>query len=253
MMHESCYSKNNSKSESWHYMSIMNEHLPAAILMLKNQGAVFATAVYSQFTSGTAPSWFEAMPTDAQSFVLLDYLPNWMSEPMTLDLLAMASPASRPTGTAEPTTTSSFEPVPERASTKKAPILFAAIFVPMISLAFALGFAVWFIRRRRKRRAISLASNLPPLDPEQAVRRWSETTFSTALQPQDQRSPSIVSPSMTLMHSPAAASLPLRRALSESDLGHSMSSATKATELECVATQDDPAELETRTAPLVRC
>jgi hypothetical protein len=86
-------------------MSVLTEHLPAAVLILAHDGNPgFASAMYKQFISGTAPPWFQAMPTAARSFVVLDYLPNWLSEPMTLDIQQMlASPAARPTATSEPT------------------------------------------------------------------------------------------------------------------------------------------------------
>jgi len=249
--------RRDSKSQSWHYMSILNENVPAAVQILTNgQSADFATAVYRQFTSGTAPPWFRSMPTDVQSFVVLDYLPNLLSEPMTLDLLA--SPAARPTsttgptGTAGPTATIKLTPSSMDRSSKRGTII-AAILIPLFILALALGFAIFFIRYRRKRRARSLAGSLPPLDPEQAVRRWSETTFSTAVAPQEQRHQSSFLPPMNVTESPARSSHALRRALSESDLGQVASPEVKAKDLEGVETQSDRAELEARTAPLVKC
>jgi len=241
-------------------MSVLTENLPAAVQILKSgSDRDFATAVYNQFTSGTAPPWFRAMPTDVQSFVVLDYLPYWLSVPMTIDMLALASPAARPTGTTSPTDTTgptaTFKPMPtttNRTSSKK-DIVVVAILVPLVILAVAIGFAIWFVRYRRKRRARSLASDLPPLDPEQAVRRWSETTFSTAESPQDQRHQSSFLPPMALMESPARSLTALRRTLSEGDLGQVTSPGTKAKDLEAVETQSDRAELEARTAPLVKC
>ena len=241
-------------------MSVLNEHIPAAVQILTNGGyPAFATAVYRQFTSGTAPPWFQAMPTDVQSYVVLDYLPNWLSEPMTLDWLALASPAARPTSPTGPTDTVVptvlFKPTPSamnQTSSKRGTIV-AAVLIPLFILALALGFAILFIRYRRKRRARSLASSLPPLDPEQAVRRWSETTFSTAVSPQGQRHQSSFLPPTTLTESPARSSHALRRALSESDLGQMANPELKSKDLECVETQSDRAELEARTAPLVKC
>lgn len=132
------------------------------------------------------------MPTDVQSFVVLDYLPNWLSTPMELNFLDLASPAVRPTPATGPTgttvPTATFKPTPiviNQTSLKKG-IVVVAILVPLVILA-AIGFAIWFVRYRRRRRARSLASSLPPLDPEQAVRRWSETTFSIAVSPQEQQ------------------------------------------------------------------
>jgi hypothetical protein len=241
-------------------MSVLTEHLPAAVLILAHDASEeFATGMYRQFTSGTAPSWFQAMPTDVQSFVVLDYLPNWLNEPMTIDMLALASPAARPTAATGPTGTTrptpTFKPMPpemDKTSSKK-DVVVVAILVPLVILAVAVGLAIWFVRYRRRKRARSLASDLPPLDPEQAVRRWSETTFSTAVSPQEQRHQSSFLPPMTLMESPARSSTALRRTLSEGDLGQANSPGTKAKDLEAVETQSDRAELEARTAPLVKC
>lgn len=238
-------------------MSVLTEHLPAAVQILKGgSDADFATAVYNQFTSGTAPPWFKAMPTDVQSFVVLDYLPNWLSVPMTVDLLA--SPVARPTGTTGPTAT----PIPtvtsrptvsakDQASPKSGTIVIA-ILIPLLIIALALGFTVGFIRHRRRRRARSLASDLPPLDPEQATRRWSETTFSTSVSPQSPRNQHGFLPPITLTESPARDSTALRRAQSESDMGQVASPDMKAKDVEGVETQCDPAELEARTAPLTK-
>jgi hypothetical protein len=248
-------------------MSVLTGHVPASVQILTDAGSAdFATAVYRQFTSGTAPSWFRAMPTHVQSFVVLDYLPNWLNEPMAIDMLALASPTpaarptgTTPTGTAGPTSTTgritistSTPPARDKTSSKK-DVVVVAILVPLVILAVAIGFAIWFVRYRRRRRARSLASDLPPLDPEQAVRRWSETTFSTAVSPQEQRHQSSFLPPMTLMESPARSSTALRRTLSEGDLGQANSPGTKAKDLEAVETQSDRAELEARTAPLVKC
>lgn len=239
-------------------MSVLTEHLPAAVQILKSgSDADFATAVYNQFTSGTAPPWFQAMPMDVQSFVVLDYLPNWLGVPMTIDLLA--SPAARLTATTEPTgttgpaaTNKSIPSVMNQTSSKRGTIV-AAIVIPLFILALALGFAIFFVRYRRRRRAKSLASSLPPLDPEQDVRRWSETTFSTAVSPQEQRHQSSLLPPVTLTESPERNSHALRRAMSESDIGQVANPELKMKDLEGVETQSDPAELEARTAPLVRC
>jgi hypothetical protein len=156
-------------SQSWHYMSILTEHLPAAVLILTNgRGVDFTTAVYRQFTSETARPWFKAMPTEAQGFVLLDYLPNWLSEPMTLDaqqLATVARPAARPTSTTWPTSTSNPMPLatsqgPGKTSGKNGPLV-AVILIPLMLLALALGFSIYYIRHRKRRRARSLANNLP--------------------------------------------------------------------------------------------
>ena len=198
------------------------------------------------------------MPTEVQSYVVLGYLPNWLSEPMALDWLALASPAARPTGdtgataTTGPIATTKLTSSSMDHSSKRDTIV-AAILTPLFILALALGFTIFFIRYRRDRRARSLASSLPPLDPEQAVRRWSETTFSTAVPPQGQRYQSSFLPPMTLTESPARSPHALRRALSESDLGQVASTEVKPKDLECVETQSDQAELEARTAPLVKC
>ena len=193
------------------------------------------------------------MPTDAQSFVVLYYLPNWLSEPMTIDMLALASPAARPTSTVEPTTThKSMSSAMDQNEAEKFPLV-TAILVPLLLLALTIGSAIWYVRYRRRKRARSLANNLPPVDPEQAVRRWPETTFSTAIQPQYQRVQSSMLPLMTETGSTARNSHPLRRALSESDLGQFANPGPKAADLQCVATQTDRAELEAQTAPLVRC
>jgi hypothetical protein len=247
-------------------MSVLTEHLPAAVQILTDGGSPdFASAVYQQFTSGTAPPWFQAMPTDAQSYVVLDFLPNWLREPMTLDWLALASPAARPTTTPGPTsvtgptgtTRPTLIPMPTVSATNQTSsrrdVVVVAILIPLVALAIALGFAIWFFRYRRKRRARSLASSLPPLDPEQAVRRWSETTFSTAVSPQSPQNQHGFLPPMTMAESPARSSPALRRALSESDLGQIASPGSKGADLEGVETQSDRAELEARTAPLSKC
>jgi hypothetical protein len=233
--------------------------VPAAVLILTGGGErVFATAVYEQFTPGTAPPWFEAMPTDVQSFVVLDYLPNLLAEPMTLDMLALASPAARPTATTEPTAVStsmqpaaSTESVHDHASRIDAAIV-AGTIVPVVCVALVLGFAIWLIRRRKTRRAKRSANTLFPDDPERAMRRWSETTFDTALQPQYQQDQDSMSPPMA-MQSPTKLSQPLQRALSESDLVDSSRAEAKAINRKSAASQDDRAELEAVTSPSVRC
>jgi hypothetical protein len=126
--------RRDSKSQPWHYMSVLTGHVPASVQILTDAGSAdFATAVYRQFTSGTAPSWFRAMPTHVQSFVVLDYLPNWLNEPMAIDMLALASPTpaarptgTTPTGTAGPTSTTgritistSTPPARDKTSSKK--------------------------------------------------------------------------------------------------------------------------------------
>jgi hypothetical protein len=118
----------------------------------------FASAVYKQSTSGTAPPWFEAMPTDVQSFVVLDYLPNILNEPMTLDMLALASPAARPAATAESTATSTSMPpttytesTHDHASRIDVAMVVGTV-IPVTCLALILGFALWLIRRRKIRR-----------------------------------------------------------------------------------------------------
>ena len=245
-------------------MSILTEHLPAAVVILTNsRDEDFATAVYSQFTSGTAPPWFKAMPTDAQSFVLLDYLPNGLSTPMTLDMLALAtvaSPAARPTGTTSPTSTSTHMPSATKQAlgktSEKNGTLVAAILIPLMLLALALGFSICYVRHRRHKRARSLANDLPPVDAERAARRWSESTFGTAVQPPDSRIQSSMLPllpSMAMTNPPGRMSHPMRRALSESDLSQIAGPRSKATDLECVSTQSNRAELEAQTAPLVKC
>lgn len=235
-------------------MSVLTEHLPAAILILAHGGSPdFATAVYSEFTSGTAPPWFQAMPTDVQSFVVLDYLPNWLDVPMTLDMQQMlASPAARPTGTTGPTATSKPTLAAVDQTSPKSGTIAIAILIPLLIVALALGFTVGFIRHRRRRRARSLASDLPPLDPEQATRRWSETTFSTAVSPQSPRNQHSFLPPIILTESHAPSSTALRRALSESDLGQVAGPDMKAKDLEGVETQSDRAELEARTVPLTK-
>jgi hypothetical protein len=240
-------------------MSVLESHVPAVVLILTGGGErVFATAVYEQFTSGTAPPWFEAMPTDVQSFVILDYLPVWLNEPMTLDMFALASPAARPAATAESTATSTSVPstiYAESGDDHASGInvaMVAGTVVPLTCLALILGFAIWFIRRRKIRRAKRSANTLFPADPERAMRRWSETTFDTALQPQFQQNQGSMSPPMA-MQSPTRLSRPLRRALSESDLVDSSRAEAKAINRRSAASQDDRAELEAITSPLVRC
>lgn len=242
-------------------MSVLGEHVPAAVLLLSDSYAAFATAVYEQFTSGTAPPWFGAMPTDVQSFVVLDYLPNNLDEPMTLDILALASPAARPTATAEPTTASSPTLSTPSATSDKSGLddspsprinvaVMTGIIVAVISLVLILSFAIWFLQRRKARRARSSINTLPPLDPERALRRWSDTTFNTALHPQNQ---SMDSPQTAELHFPGSISHPLRRALSESHLENVSSVGTKETNPKSAASHEDRVELEAVKSPLVRC
>jgi hypothetical protein len=233
--------------------------VPAVVLILTGGGErVFATAMYEQFTSGTAPPWFEAMPTDVQSFVILDHLPGWLTEPMTLDMLALASLAARPAATAESTATSTSMPsttYTESRDNHASGInvaMVAGTIVPVTCLALILGFAIWLTRRRKTRRAKRSANTLSPADPERAIRRWSETTFDNALQPQYHQNQGSMSPSMA-MHSPTRLSQSLRRALSECDLVDSSRAEAKAVNRKSAASQDDRAELEAVTSPLVRC
>jgi hypothetical protein len=228
------------------------------LILTSGDSRDFATAVYRQFTSGTAPPWFQAMPTEVQSFVVLDYLPNLLTEPMTLDMLALASPAARPTATTEPTATSTSMPsatytesTHDHASRNNVAMVTGTV-VPVVCLALIFGFAIWLVRRRKARRAKKSANTLFPADPERAMRRWSETTFETALQPQYQQNQGSISPQMA-MYSPSRSSQPLRRALSESDLVDSSKAEANAVNRKSATSQDDRVELEAVTSPLVRC
>lgn len=236
-------------------MSVLEEAVPAAVLIMTDYlDEAFATAVYSQFTSGTAPPWFKAMPTDVQSFVALDFLPKKLKdEPMTLDMLALASPAARPTSTPASTSTSTPSATNDDHSPRVNVAVITGVVVPVISLALIFSFAIWFFQRRKSRRAKNSANTLLPLDPERAMQRWSETTFSTALPPQDRQSQSMNSPQTAELHSPGSISHPLRRALSESDLENVSSVGTKGTDPKSAASHEDRAELEAVTSPLVRC
>jgi hypothetical protein len=143
--------------------------VPAALLIFTSGGdRVFATAVYEQFTSGTAPPWFAAMPTDVQSFVVLDYLPNLLAGPMTLDMLALASPAARPTATTEPTAAStSMQPAASTESVHNhASRIDVAIVAGTIALCSASQFGSFDAERPDERRDRPILC-FPPIRNEQ--------------------------------------------------------------------------------------
>lgn len=134
-------------------MDILLSAVPAQIAILNVPGTLYdrrariASAVYDQFTSGSAPPWFTAMPKDAQSYVVQDFLPNNLEDPMTLDILALASPISTATPAPGPTATPSAEPAHGMNSKEKAVV--AGTVVPVISIGAAMAFVIWFVRRRR--------------------------------------------------------------------------------------------------------
>jgi len=48
---------------------------PLSSVFYSGHAADFLTTIYYQFTSGTGPSWFSAMPTYAQTYLVTYYLP----------------------------------------------------------------------------------------------------------------------------------------------------------------------------------
>lgn len=194
-------------------MSDLSEALPASIYTLEdtvwNDNGPFAIAIYNQWT-GVAPSWFSQIPSSARSFLLYDYLPNYLEEAMTLHLdqstSSTASPAASPTSgpssteapstfatatrsdttssvnnhTAQPSATALVEGTHD--TTKFA----VGTVVPVMSLVMLGDLILLLVTRRRRDRTRwreARVSGTPhPLEPEKDIRRWSETTRSTTKQ-----------------------------------------------------------------------
>lgn len=240
----------------WSYLDILTSALPAPVRLLGSTDSLaLATAVYSQFSSGTPPSWFTAMPSKAQSYVILEWLPNNMQQPMTIDMLALASPVATPTpgptATSQPTATK--EPKYRNqltSSQKREGTIVAATIVPAVALV-AIAILIWYVlRRRRAKKTMGAGKSQRPPDPEQAMQRWSQTTFSTAVQSSHHHmEPSQASP-MGLSVSPNSdGPCTIRRTLSEGDIRSCSGLRKELAEIELPASQVDRVELEASPSP----
>lgn len=177
-------------------MSVLSDALPTSINNLRNDAAYtngpFANAIYDDFTSGTPPPWFTAMPNAVQSFLILDYIPNWMSErPMALRVLGEtaqpgASPTSSiPTSTLTPIQTSlstAMDPelfsdtAPEPSDRHLVPIVVGTI-VSVVVLAALLALILLLMRRKRRQRDEAHYPKAEVQDTKRPARRFSDTTF----------------------------------------------------------------------------
>ncbi|KAM0720626.1 hypothetical protein Q7P37_004763 [Cladosporium fusiforme] len=230
-------------SQEWSYMNALTSALPVPIAIFSTQTSLLATAVFNEFSSGSAPAWFTDMPRDVQSYIVQDFLPNYLQEPMTLDILALAKPGS----TATPVPAPTLAPVAEytqiaHGMSSKDKVVVAGTVIPVVSIGAAIAFGFWLARRRKRKQRSRPASSAHPFDSEWATQRWSETTFTTNLPPpsdQDQGSP--YSPPPFIVSPASDTAGPVRRRLSESDL---RCAPKEMVEIELSKTQDEPLELE---------
>lgn len=202
----------SSLSQKSTFESLVSNAVPAAVGMLDGDygyHGTYATAIYAQFTSGTAPPWFTALPAEVQSYLVLEFLPHWLGEPMTIDMLALASPAARPASVPATTTVASSALTPTQTSIPtqtqtvvsnkgetpgKNRAIIAGTVIPIASLILLTSLALWLLKRRKaKTQRNSSAMAIHPFDPERATQRWSETTFSTAAPVTKQQQPSNIS------------------------------------------------------------
>lgn len=156
-----------------------------------------AAAVQDELAAEARPSWCAAMPFDAQSYLVLDWLPQALhNKQMTLDYLSLAKPAATPsavpTSTSSITTTQASEPPSvtmessahssDQKSSRETAII-AGTIVPIFSPIFGILLALWLMKRRREKQRGHPTSIPCSFDPEQATQRWSQTTFSTTSMP----------------------------------------------------------------------
>lgn len=231
-------------SLEWMHMDSLSAVLPANIAVLNSNTRLFANAVYSQFTSGIAPSWFTQLPPDTQSYVVRDFLPNNLDQPMSLDLLALASPAAkptlRPTATATPESTVSVirspsaivspSAVSDHRDHRKLAIVLGVI-LPITMVALLTSLTVLFIKRREARKVSRAITNANYHDKEKAVRGCA------AEMPDIEASPTtdIVRPS--------------QRTLSEGDLRGSFTPSKAIAELDITKSAEECVELEAAVSP----
>lgn len=241
------------------FFDVLSKAVPAPVALLDDGiGGKYATAIYDQFTSGEPPSWFTSLSPDVQSFVILDFLPGHLDEPMTLDLLAFASPASTPTPVPaattriddpEPTASPTIMDQERIASRDKA--IIAGTTIPVVSLILLAAFVIWLVRRHKSKARSRDPGITRPFDTEQAAQRWSETTFSTALGRQsNQTQPHQGSPAVKVASSASQTAHDFRRTLSDGDLRASMTSQRGRVEQRVSLGGSGRAELEDTGSPV---
>lgn len=240
-------------SQEWSYMDEMLSAIPAPIAII-HEMRQFATAVYEEFTSGSAPPWFTKMPREVRSFVVQDFLPVYVQVQMTLDIAALAKPGSTATPMPGPTAApspSGLTRVADKMSSREKAVV-AGTVVPVIVIGIAIVFAIWFIRRRKAMQRSRPTSTAHAFDVERATKRRSETTFTTSAQPLSYHAPVTPSSPLATMMSPASdPSGSIRRTLSESDLRGAQK---EMAEMGLSKSQDVPLELEASESPkLERC
>jgi len=97
-------------------MSVLSEAFPGYInsFIEASSPDAAATAIYSEFTSGSVPQWFSTLPYDAKSFLVLDFIPNYRRDrSMTLRVLGETTTTTTSHTTASPGST----PIPGPTST----------------------------------------------------------------------------------------------------------------------------------------
>lgn len=169
-------SNRGSVSRRSSYLNVLSNAVPAAVALLDDDyGHKYATAIYDQFTSGEPPHWFTSLSKDAQSFVILDFLPDHLDEPMTLDLLAFASPASTPTfvpatttRSLDPELTASMAVMEEENITSRNKAIIGTV-IPVVSLILLAAFGIWLTKRRRSKARSRRTSGVWPFDTEQVA------------------------------------------------------------------------------------
>lgn len=134
------------------FFDVLSKAVPAPVALLDDGiGCKYATAVYEQFTSGEPQLWFTSISPDVQSFVISDFLPGHLDEPMTLDLLAFASPASTPTpvpaattGSDDPELTASATVMDQERIAPRDKAIIAGTIVPVVSLILLAALVIWW-------------------------------------------------------------------------------------------------------------
>lgn len=156
------------------YLDILSKAVPAPVALLDDDyGYNYATAIYNQLTSGEAPPWFVSLSPEIQSFVVLDFLPGRLDQPMTFDLLALASPASTPTPVPAATTRNSVPEVTGSATipdeeqvTSRDKAIIAGTIIPTVSLILLVAIGIWLVKRRRSKARSRDTSDTRPFDTE---------------------------------------------------------------------------------------
>lgn len=220
---------------------------PVQIAILNGQVTPFVSAIDEDLATGDIPAWYTGMPSDVRSFLVHDLLPNLLGKPMSLDLLALDNVGE----TSEPMPASTaISPEPTltahgMASRDKA--IVAGTVIPVVVIGLAVAFGIWLIRRRRKKQRSRPASATHPFDPERGTQRWSQTSFTTTLQPSGYGAEGVHGSPPPVVISPVSGETNnLSRTLSETDVKGAQK---EMAEMGLSKSQDEPLELEASESP----